>query len=58
MKSVIFDAFFLKKKNIFPSDIQAIVDMNLDLILEKNGTQTCGQITFICSLVSCLTLLK
>lgn len=29
--------FFLKKKNIFPSDIQIIVEINLDLILEKNG---------------------
>lgn len=45
MKSEERDVFFLK--NIFPSDFQAVEDINLDLIL-RNGIQTCGQIKFMC----------
>lgn len=46
--------FFLKKKklNIFPSDFQALADINLDLIL-WNGIQTCGQIKLVSSLLRC-----
>lgn len=38
MKSVVLNVFFLKnKRNIFPSDFQALVDINLDLISGKVG---------------------
>lgn len=48
-KSVALDVFFLKKKkNIFPSYLQALADINMALTSGGNGIQTCGQITFMC----------
>ncbi len=48
IKSVVQMYFFQKKRNIFPSDFQALADRKPESQLGENGILTRGQITFRC----------